>query len=191
MTAFLEVLADRCRAGWLRFRGASLGEKVRIGPRCRITRPAGVKLGARGWLEADVWLKLTSPAAQVVVGDHVFFSRNCHVNALAQITIGAHSLFGPGCVIVDHNHGVAPGARIDEQPCAAKPIRIGSDVWCGAGAVVLAGVTIGNGAVIGAGAVVTRDVPPMAIVAGNPARTIRTRNAPECREHTTTCGSES
>ena len=175
MSALLELLADRLRARWLRLRGAQVDPKVRIGPRCRITVPAGVRLGARCWLEADVWLKLTDPAAQVEIGDRVFLSRNCHVNALQRITIGAHCLFGPGCVIVDHNHGLDPNARIDEQPCVAKPIRIGNDVWCGAGAVVLAGVTIGDGAVIGTGAVVTRDVPPMAIVAGNPARVIRMR----------------
>lgn len=176
MRLFVEVLLDRCRAGWLRIRGAGVGRKVRIGPRCRITLPAGVRLGARCWLEADVWLKLTDPAAKVELGDHVFFSRNCHVNARQRISIGAHCLFGPGCVIVDHNHGMTSGARIDEQPCVSKPIRIGNDVWCGAGAAVLAGVTIGDGAAIGAGAVVTRDVPSMAIVAGNPARIIRMRN---------------
>jgi acetyltransferase-like isoleucine patch superfamily enzyme len=176
MIALLETLADRLRAGWLSLRGAHLGEKVRIGPRCRFTRPAGVRMGARSWLEADVWLKLTSPAAQVEIGDHVFFSRNCQINALDRITIGGHSLFGPGCVIVDHNHGIRPDLRIDAQPCIAKPIRIGSDVWCGAGAVILPGVTIGDGAVVGAQAVVTRDVPPLAIVVGNPARLLRLRS---------------
>lgn len=53
--------------------------------------------------------------------------------------------------------------------------RIGSDVWVGWRAMVLSGVTVGHGAVIGAGAVVARDVPPYAVVAGNPARVIRMR----------------
>ena len=176
MNAFWEVVGDRLRAGWLRIRGSTLGRKVRIGPRCRITRPAGVQLGARSWLEADVWLKLAHPAARVEVGESTFFARNCHVNAIERVTIGAHALFGPGCVIVDHNHGIRPELRIDEQPCAARPIAIGNDVWCGAGAVILPGVTIGSGAVVGAGAVVTRDVPSMAVVAGIPARVIRMRN---------------
>lgn len=176
MNVFLETLADRFRAGWLRMRGAELGPKVRIGPRCRVTRPSGVKLGERVWFEADVWLKLTSPAAQVSAGDFTFFARNCHINAIQRITIGAHTLFGPGCVIIDHNHGIRPDLRIDEQPCVARPIHIGSDVWCGAGAVILPGVTIGDGAVIGSQAVVTRDVPPLAVVAGNPARVLRMRS---------------
>ena len=54
-------------------------------------------------------------------------------------------------------------------------LRIGHDVWIGRSAIVLAGVTVGDGSVIGAGSVVTKDVPPYAIVAGNPARLIRYR----------------
>lgn len=58
------------------------------------------------------------------------------------------------------------------------PVRIGHDVWIGAGALVMDGVTIGSGAVVAAGAVVTKDVEPYAIVGGNPARVIRHRFAP-------------
>lgn len=59
------------------------------------------------------------------------------------------------------------------------PIRIGHDVWIGAGAQVLSGVAIGDGAIIAAGAIVTRDVAPYAVVAGNPARLIRYRFGPD------------
>ena len=54
-----------------------------------------------------------------------------------------------------------------------RPVRIDDDAWIAAGAMVLRGVTIGKAAIVGAGAVVTHDVPPFAIVAGNPARVIR------------------
>lgn len=61
---------------------------------------------------------------------------------------------------------------------ASEKCQIGHDVWIGAGASILRGVTIGNGAVIGASSVVTKDVPPYAVVVGNPGRVIRMR----CRE---------
>lgn len=63
-----------------------------------------------------------------------------------------------------------------------EPCVVGNDVWIGAGATVLRGVTIGDGAVIGAGSVVTKSVPPYAIVAGNPARLIKYRFASETIE---------
>lgn len=53
------------------------------------------------------------------------------------------------------------------------PVTIGNDVWIGGGAIVLPGVTIGDGAVVGAGAVVTKDVEPMVVKAGNPAKVVR------------------
>ena len=65
------------------------------------------------------------------------------------------------------------------QPHTNAPIRISDDVWIGANATILKGVTIGTGAVVGAGAVVTRDVPDYAIVMGNPARVVKYRVADE------------
>ena len=59
------------------------------------------------------------------------------------------------------------------------PIRIGNDVWIGAGAQILSGVTIGDGAIVAAAAIVTRDVAPYAVVGGNPARLIRYRFGPD------------
>jgi acetyltransferase-like isoleucine patch superfamily enzyme len=66
--------------------------------------------------------------------------------------------------------------KFSEYPLEAPPVTaIGHDVWIGRSAIVLPGTRVGNGAVVGAGAVVTKDVPPYAIVAGNPARLIRFR----------------
>lgn len=68
-----------------------------------------------------------------------------------------------------------PGAWKDGIPFSKGETHIGNDVWMGYRAMVLSGVMVGDGAVIGAGAVVSKDVPPYAVVAGNPARIIRYR----------------
>jgi acetyltransferase-like isoleucine patch superfamily enzyme len=68
------------------------------------------------------------------------------------------------------------GVAMKGQTHRKAPIHIGDDVWIGANVTILKGIRIGSGAVVGAGSVVTRDVPDLAIVVGNPARIIRYRN---------------
>lgn len=70
-------------------------------------------------------------------------------------------------------------AHIEGHPASKGDIKIGNDVWFGREAMVMSGVTIGDGAVIAARAVVTKDIPPYAIVAGQPAKILRYRFAPE------------
>jgi acetyltransferase-like isoleucine patch superfamily enzyme len=82
-------------------------------------------------------------------------------------------LIAPGCHITDVNHGIAQGELIRKQSLVSKPVRIGNDVWVGAGCSMLPGVTIGDGAVIGARAVVTHDIPAGAIAVGSPAKVIK------------------
>jgi acetyltransferase-like isoleucine patch superfamily enzyme len=73
--------------------------------------------------------------------------------------------------------------RLAHADVPVKPIRIERNVWIGFDACVLPGVTIGEGSVIGAKSVVTADVPPFTVVAGNPARVIRSLNAEEKNRH--------
>lgn len=74
------------------------------------------------------------------------------------------------------------GAGEDGYPTIRGDIHVGSDCWVGTRAIILPGITIGDGAVVGTGAVVTKDVPPYAIVGGNPARIIRYRHSEEVIE---------
>jgi acetyltransferase-like isoleucine patch superfamily enzyme len=92
------------------------------------------------------------------------------------VEIGEQTLVSMHCTILSSNHGVPPlGKLIRETADELLPTKIGRDVWIGANAVILGGVTIGEGAVVAAGAVVNQDVEPGAVVAGVPARKIRKR----------------
>lgn len=92
------------------------------------------------------------------------------------ISVGERCLIGADVMITDTDfHPIAPAGRrhASESEARAKPVVIEDDVFVGARSIVLPGVRIGKGSVIGAGSVVTRNVPPLSVCAGNPARVIR------------------
>lgn len=169
------LVFERLRAAVWRWRGAGLGSKNRVGTRCAIQRPWGLSTGSRCQFELDVFVKLTEDNAHIRLGDEVFIGRGVELDIASALTVGNHVLIAPGCFITDHFHRHAAGATIASQGCVSAAVRIGDDVWLGANAVVLAGVTIGTGAIVGAGAVVNRDVEAMTIVAGVPARVVGRR----------------
>ena len=105
------------------------------------------------------------------LGRGVFINLGCRFQDTGGITIGDGTLIGHGSTLTTLNHHVDPDRRADMVPA---PIRIGRKVWLGAAVTVVPGVTIGDGAIVGAGAVVTKDVPANAVVAGVPAKLIRT-----------------
>ena len=87
-----------------------------------------------------------------------------------------------GITVTALNHNFEDTTRrIDQQGVSTKPVVIGDDVWIGANAVILPGVTIGPHSVVAAGAVVTRDVPPGCVVGGVPAKVIRQLEPPFSR----------
>jgi acetyltransferase-like isoleucine patch superfamily enzyme len=84
-------------------------------------------------------------------------------------------LFGPEVVITAANYRFNDGAPVTKQLMEEGDVIVGADVWIGARAIILPGVTIGDGAIIGAGALVRGDVPPFAIAVGVPARVVGQR----------------
>lgn len=156
---------------------------VRIVGRCwvrrvRIHRNPWDILIERAMIDDDVVLITTGdrrPEPRIVIRPNAYLNRFCMIDAVDRIEIGQDTMIGPYCYITDHDHGFEKDKPVYTQPFVSRPVSIGKDVWMGAGACVLKGVTIGDGAVIGAGAVVTRDVPAYAKVVGVPARQIGER----------------
>lgn len=118
----------------------------------------------------------TDCGKNIHVGKHVFFNSGCKFQDQGGIYIGDGVLIGHDVVLATLNHSEDPDKRADLHPA---PIHIGKNVWIGASATILPGVTLGDGAIVGAGAVVTRDVPGNMIVAGVPATVLRTVNMKE------------
>ncbi|KYF69507.1 sugar O-acetyltransferase [Sorangium cellulosum] len=118
------------------------------------------------------------PPFYVDYGAHITIGARCFANFglvaldVAPITLGDDVQIGPNVQLLTPTHPVEPEPRRQKWE-AAKPIKIGNNVWLGGGAIVLPGVTIGDNTVVGAGSVVTRDLPANVIAVGNPARVIR------------------
>jgi putative colanic acid biosynthesis acetyltransferase WcaF len=141
--------------GWrnllLRATGARIGRGVRLHPSVRIMFP---------------W--------NLAIADHVVIGERAHLYALAPIAIERHVLISQGAHLCAGSHDY----RQPNFPIAHAPIRIATGTWIAAEAFVGPGVTVGAGAVVGARAVVTREVEPATVVAGNPARVIKTLSRP-------------
>lgn len=106
----------------------------------------------------------------ITVGKNVFINACCHFQDQGGITLGDNCLVGHNVVFATLNHGFAPEER---QSMLPAPIVVGRNVWIGSNSTILQGVTIGDNSIIATGSVVTKDVPANAIVAGVPARFIR------------------
>ena len=97
-----------------------------------------------------------------------------HCTVIGPVCIGNNVNLAQGITVTALNHNFEDTSmRIDEQGISTKPVIISDDVWIGANAVILPGVTIGRHSVVAAGAVVTKDVPDNSLVAGIPAKVIR------------------
>ncbi len=106
------------------------------------------------------------------VGDYFFANHNCQILDGGSVTFGDYVFIAPNCLFTTAEHALDAEQR-NEGLEAALPIRVGNNVWIGAGVIVLGGVTIGDNTVIGAGSVVTKDIPSNVIAVGNPCRVLR------------------
>lgn len=107
----------------------------------------------------------------IKLGKNVFINHACSFLDIGGITIDDEVQIGPRVNLTSENHPLDPSDRTTLIP---RPILIKRNAWIGAGATILPGVTIGENAVVAAGAVVSRDVPPNTVVAGIPAKVVKT-----------------
>jgi acetyltransferase-like isoleucine patch superfamily enzyme len=115
---------------------------------------------------------INNAVGDVIIGDYTRIG--LHNTIIGPVTIGSHVNLAQGITITALNHNFSDAEkRIDEQGVNTTPVVIEDDIWIGANAVILPGVTIGQHSVVAAGAIVTKDVPPHSLVAGVPAKVIR------------------
>ena len=115
---------------------------------------------------------INNAVGDVIIGNHTRIG--LHNTIIGPVKIGNNVNLAQGITVTALNHNFSDSnKRIDEQGVSTSPVIIEDDVWIGANAVVLPGVTIGNHCVVAAGAVVTKDVPPHSLVAGVPAKVIK------------------
>ena len=115
---------------------------------------------------------INNAVGDVMIGDHTRIG--LHNTIIGPVLIGNHVNLAQGITVTALNHIFENSEkRIDEQGVSTSAVVIEDDIWIGANAVVLPGVTIGHHSVVAAGAVVTKDVPPHSLVAGVPAKVIK------------------
>lgn len=106
----------------------------------------------------------TDHGLRLELAERVFINQNCTFLDYAGIRLGERVMVGPKATFITLGHPVDPGER--REWLSGGPIDVAENVWIGAGATILPGVTIGRDAVVAAGAVVAEDVPPATLVAG-------------------------
>ena len=155
------ILQDHCEVNGLSEKGLIFGDKVTIGS-FAIIRPTNIYGG-----EPGIGLKM---------GNNSNIGPYAYIGCSGYIEIGNNVMISPRVSIYSENHNFTDTALpMIQQGVSRSFVKIEDDCWIAANSVILAGVTIGRGSVVAAGSIVTKDVPPFSIVAGNPAKIIKSR----------------
>lgn len=162
-----------------------------IGQDCKIMGPAKsiggeyITIGDRFYggsnCRIEAWERYKGQrfTPQIRIGNDVKINSACHIGAINRIEIGNDVLFGSHVFITDHSHGNSSEQEMEVPPdkrdlFSKGEVVIEDKCWVCENVIILPGVHIGYSSIIAAGAVVTKDVPAGTIVAGNPARVVKT-----------------
>jgi acetyltransferase-like isoleucine patch superfamily enzyme len=134
----------------------------------RLDSHAGIHLGCHVWFYGPGQLRRCG----VRIGAYSRVNRNCCLDARGGLVIGQHVSISPDVTILTASHGVNdPAFRVE-----VRPVAVEDHVWIGTRALILPGVTLGRGCVVAAGSTVSRNVPPLTVVAGVPAVPVADRD---------------
>jgi acetyltransferase-like isoleucine patch superfamily enzyme len=163
---------------WQVPRRVFLGRRVMIGEGCFVdanSLASRIELADGVWLSRGCYL-VAGPGMEILIGPQTYVGHRCLLYGHGSIQVGRDVLMANDVQLICGNHTFAHrDLPIRAQPTEERPIVIGDDVWLGASAVVLGGVTVGQGTVVGAGAVVTHSLPAYSIARGVPARIVGVR----------------
>ena len=154
-----------------RFRALRGEEFISVGDNCRI----GDNVRLTAWKEYRSGQTFNP---EIRIGDNCLIGADSHITAINRIIIGDNVLMGDKILITDNAHGPSEPNVLDispkYRPLESKgPVIIGNNVWIGEKTSIMPGVTIGDGVIIGANSVVTKDIPGYCVVAGIPAKIIK------------------
>lgn len=139
-----------------------------------VREPRSISLGP--FVSIGRGVELNPQGGTITLGAHVSLQNGCVLYGAGGISIDSDTRVANGCMLISFNHVFSDtDTPIRCQGITAEGIRIGRDVWLGARATILDGVSVGDGAIVAAGAVVTRDVDPYTVVGGVPAKYIGQR----------------
>jgi acetyltransferase-like isoleucine patch superfamily enzyme len=176
------VLGERAAISANRIRGFFQekrwnAKRIRLGRNVRFVGIQKIKLGNNVSIGDGVLLSAWGRYGEIVVGEGTHIDCYTVLYGHGGLRIGEGCAISGGTLFYSQTSGFKEGSTetIDTFGTKYSSVRVGDDVWIGAGAIILPGVAIESHAVVGAGAVVTRNVPEWAVVAGVPARIIRDR----------------
>lgn len=150
-----------------------VGAGVRVWGKPRIENFGALRIGARTLIRSvNVPVELcTGDGATLTIGSQCSINYGVSIGATGSITLGDRVRIGPYVMIVDTDFHDPLKRDVRPPP---RPVVLEDDVWVGAKASIMPGVTIGRGSIVGAHALVTKDVPPFTVVGGVPAKALRT-----------------